>query len=838
MAIAMIRIVGRPGLTCSIWVDFGDSPTGSAVLRAHARSGAVSHMWTEHGPRGDFSWELVAGQTYTLDLVIGSQSGRVRIALRDRDSEIERLVEERVLRRGVHAWSILAIDSRPDEKTSLRAASKQNAKTKRRGKRGLRRRSASTSPATSSSRLPGKVAHPPGDLDSEEAPPGVTPDHGGGARAGVDLYKGPWTGNRASAGSLGLGDKTDIPPAAEASPAPESESVPRSRANVQTGFSSMQDPASAVDKNRPLRLGAAYYFWFHVGDEAIPGTIDREKTSLETEGIPEGARLDVVVFAFEREFGIEPGLDVGALELHGAEDARGERAVRVQRPVATPEGVDTDLLARRLFFPLRMPAEAGLHRLRCNVYFRQVLLQSRLVSVEVAADPEDCGRQVLETVLDYKISEQLRTELLASIDEHVLSVLLNDNGNGTHGFRFFGGDDTLRFKNEATILGNELTTKIQSGRRQLHRVSWGSPEKWDGDVRRYRYGSRRPDDDLRRDLVDLARTGFRMYDHIAARLARQAGKLDRQARWDLEDLMRAPGKVQIAAKQSASHVIPAALFYDYPFDDGEGDEGQFTLCPTFVDALGSGQPLLKSACFQGRCPTRKNEYVVCPSGFWGYRHEIGFPTTEQLDVAPSIRYDGQPHLLMAVSTDSAFTRREAHEKELQKLFGPSAWHYADDVDLAYEQMRQDRAQVVYFYCHGGRHTSDSSPYLEVGHKNNSKVITRGGLSNKRILWQDHPPLVFINGCHTTALDPEVASDLVSGFRECNAVGVVGTEITIFESLACSVAESFFRHLLAVDSGGVGDALRRARLDLLQCGNPLGLVYIPFVLASIKLKKLA
>ena len=51
-----------------------------------------------------------------------------------------------------------------------------------------------------------------------------------------------------------------------------------------------------------------------------------------------------------------------------------------------------------------------------------------------------------------------------------------------------------------------------------------------------------------------------------------------------------------------------------------------------------------------------------------------------------------------------------------------------------------------------------------------------------------------------------------------------------------MAESFFGYFL--DGREVGDALRRARIDLLQQGNPLGLVYIPFVLASVQLRESA
>ena len=62
--------------------------------------------------------------------------------------------------------------------------------------------------------------------------------------------------------------------------------------------------------------------------------------------------------------------------------------------------------------------------------------------------------------------------------------------------------------------------------------------------------------------------------------------------------------------------------------------------------------------------------------------------------------------------------------------------------------------------------------------------------------------------------------------------MVGTEITLFEPLACTFAEEFMRRFLGGTS--VGKAILEARLALLKNSNPLGLVYIPYALASLRL----
>jgi len=58
------------------------------------------------------------------------------------------------------------------------------------------------------------------------------------------------------------------------------------------------------------------------------------------------------------------------------------------------------------------------------------------------------------------------------------------------------------------------------------------------------------------------------------------------------------------------------------------------------------------------------------------------------------------------------------------------------------------------------------------------VITSTNIRTKGFPWRTARPLVFINGCHTTALEPRRALELVSAFVvDAFASGVIGTEIS-------------------------------------------------------------
>ena len=47
--------------------------------------------------------------------------------------------------------------------------------------------------------------------------------------------------------------------------------------------------------------------------------------------------------------------------------------------------------------------------------------------------------------------------------------------------------------------------------------------------------------------------------------------------------------------------------------------------------------------------------MICPSGFWGYRHKLGLPVTvgSAPDGPSQIEYDAEPAFAVGISTDPA-----------------------------------------------------------------------------------------------------------------------------------------------------------------------------------------
>ena len=591
---------------------------------------------------------------------------------------------------------------------------------------------------------------------------------------------------------------------------------------VSTGFAPDPQPDAPLEPDTPLACDQSYYFWLEVGSP-VAESIEETPTPLPVEHLPPEARLKVALFTFEDEIEITPGADVGELQL--LPDGSVRVARQPTQPPVTPQ--DPDLPKRRLFFPVRAPKREGVFRLRCNIYYEQILVQSRLIHAHTMREPHPV-EHALCSVLEYTLTHTLQPGHLTRLAPHRLSLMLNSNDDGdqtslgTHSFRFFGMQE---FKSNASFDGQELQDLIEQARGALRRAAWGDEGPWKKG-KSYRYAKPRDLEQLRGDLVRLAVRGYRFYDVIINRLV---GGFDQAE--ELADLMRQSGLVQIAIKGSARYVLPAALVYDYGFDTN-ADLASYTLCPAFLDALYGQSPLEECECFKGNCPSRGKETVICPSGFWGYRHCLGMPLSvgNAPDAPPEITYQQGPELTVGVSTDRDFRQRPAHVETLQTLHVGLDWNYAATRNDTLRLLKETKPHLVYFYCHGG--IANNVPYIQVGPED-ERGITRDNLRFKRIRWDDTRPLVFINGCHTTALTPEVALEFVSAFVEnAAASGVMGTEITVFEPLACAFAEGFLRRFL---SGiPIGEAVRGTRLALLKAGNPLGLVYIPFVMAGLHL----
>ena len=594
------------------------------------------------------------------------------------------------------------------------------------------------------------------------------------------------------------------------------EAVPlRNDRYVNTDFAAEQTPAQALDKKIALRPAQWYYLRVYVG-ELEASSIDVRPEQLPDAVLNEDIALRVVVFS--ERFVVER--DTGVLRVPTA------GTTAVLEPASIPDGMDanSDLVRQRLLFRVQAPAAVGLADLRVSLYCNGMLIQSRLVTARVGT-----GRPLTEAgaqrmaVLDYNLSPTLAPSLLAAVAPHKLSLMLNSDTAGNQSFRLVGQQGQELFANSATFDADAVNDLINISRQALQKTAWGYGGEWDGKAA-YRYDAGLAPATLKtyfeQDLFGLAAEGARFYAAIKNNLG--AGKSGAQ---QLRDLMREPGTVQMAAKLSAGDVMPIAMLYDYRLDS----QASLQVCPAFEASLASNRPLSGEPCFLGNCPNRDNLAIVCPSGFWGFRHDIGVPcpTPNGPEVALAIKYAGKP--LMDVATFADFPQLPGHLTRLDTLgYQIQRQSQRDQVTAMF---LGTKPQLVYFYCHGV--LQGSKPSLKVGSEAAPGYLTIDNWSNLEIEWPDTRPLIFINGCHTTAISPAQALNLIKVLVEdVEAAGVIGTEITIFEPLAQAFAETFLP--LFLGGMALGRAIRETRLRLLAQRNLLGLVYVPHAYAELKL----
>ena len=390
---------------------------------------------------------------------------------------------------------------------------------------------------------------------------------------------------------------------------------PRGSRRVATGFSGLDTPDRSLSQDLPLRTDTPYWYWFEIGDKPLPGAIEDRLVLVDLSELPEEAILDVVLFSLDPGLQVDSSACVGRLLL----DRSGAVIVN-QQPGGTGGGVAYSRRRHtRLFFPVRTSEREGRFRLRANLYYRQALIQSRLVRVVVAESPQPTPEALVATV-DYNYSLSLDFARVSLRQEHRLSLMVNDNGDGSHGFMFVGSDGDP-FVCPARLTESEIDKLIERARNDLRRAAYGNEGIWERGFA-YRYEGGPKPDLLQEDLVSLARSGRAILGGIEARFACQksgeVGAIDR-----LRRLMRTPGFVEITSKVSPSLMIPASILYDRPLDAGV----ELTLCPSFQSALADHEDLETNACFTGYCPNLEDDRIVCPSGFWGYRHDLGLPSS-------------------------------------------------------------------------------------------------------------------------------------------------------------------------------------------------------------------
>jgi hypothetical protein len=335
------------------------------------------------------------------------------------------------------------------------------------------------------------------------------------------------------------------------------------------------------------------------------------------------------------------------------------------------------------------------------------------------------------------------------------------------------------------------------------------------------------------DLKALAPLGHNLYHRVGAKLRHAlAASKDKD-----ESLV-----IHVARPDTSSFVLPWGLCYDIPLDTWKRP---WPACPL----VEQWDETKRKRLFDGSphaCPhDHPRNNVLCPFGFLGMRYAI-----EQLSKTdePVLTLSSMPSCDFAVAqTQYRLSDPKALDNHVVKLreFAaganpPAHVREAKTRDGVQAMLGRDLS-LVYFFCHGNRlRAGDPDIYLAVGNDEPIKAedfmawVDIWTQESNRSIWGDVRPLIFINACHSLAIEPETLVSYLDAFVTWgHAAGVIGTEVKVAQSLAMDVAEQFFRRLLA-RTHTVEQALHEIRLDYLASGNLFGLVYTPYCWADLRL----
>lgn len=461
------------------------------------------------------------------------------------------------------------------------------------------------------------------------------------------------------------------------------------------------------------------------------------------------------------------------------------------------------------------PLKKGLLRMRANIYYKQNLLQSILVKAVVDYSAKD--EKGIEAEVDYSLGNSL--EDVERLSPRALNIALNEGEVGTHSLFIAGKNINEKFDFGEGLLG----TLVKQSRNSLQNICSTRDSKGRLDSYRFDKYNKGNSKNFCTDIIQLAQFGFELYFEIIT--CKKSEFADQ-----LTSALKEPcAKIQVASTKSATYIFPWALVYDKRLASDAK-----IVCTQFLSDLENitDEDFIQNAsCIAKGCPNKDDINVICPSGFWGFKHIIEQPLSIDKDDLPSkelvltIQPSNTNSVLMAVSLE--LDKVNDHYKELSEL-SKAKIEYADNRDKIGLSLPKQNHDLIYFYCHGGR----DGPKTWLGVGKDQKILPTD-LKAWDVSWQKQHPFIFINGCHTVDVTPDDLVAFNRAFSYSQAAGVMGTEISITEIFACYFASEFFQKFLS--GKDVGNTVREIRLTLLKKYNLLGLAYTPYCYASLKIQ---
>jgi len=585
----------------------------------------------------------------------------------------------------------------------------------------------------------------------------------------------------------------------------------KTKSRYANHFLIKSDDETELPHDIPIGLGDLIRLRIDIG--ALKDTATEEDIPIPEDLLPEGP-IDLEIMLSSNDFAVstkedfdpQSNLKVALGKMTLPED--GEAA-------KTPDG------SEYLFFYLKAPADSQQARARIGYYFQNHLIQSFLLRASVGE--EEGGYSFL---VDYTLSENFSD--LASLEklpkrDH-MSIFTNDNQDGEHTLVVKAANGQAEDTPDVcTYLLKE--TAINKIVETLRDTLYDDIKYSKGDL------NGRGEKKLMEDLKKLAEIGWDLFSTVAS---------DCMRTWFLRDKVSDEILIDVTRPNEHTYSFPWQFFYDLPLIE----DGERNFCKVIfeLDDVISKDPSIH------RCPHEKEHKfgtTLCPFGFWGFRYKIQQHAGKGKGAYLKILSNGGPEMLVASTVDvKSKLDLNDHIKSLETTLESKAGKITNKKGKTeiMESMGNPKLPLIYYYCHGFRETGyETTTYLSVG---DGEKITVNDFKAYYYSWYSQygldeykkktKSLVFINACHSIEINPDTLGSFLESFIGTEfASGIIGTEVSVDQTLAMNFAEKFFTGFVK-EGKSVGEAIHQARMANLAKQNLFGLVYTPYCFADLRL----
>ena len=511
----------------------------------------------------------------------------------------------------------------------------------------------------------------------------------------------------------------------------------------------------------------------------------------------------------------------------------------------------------------------GVARGRLSLYYRNNVIQSARVTAQVARTSNVVSATPNAIDVDYVLSGTFhdaatllrgRTVRFTESEERAerpVGVSVTVNADGANGHRIIVKTDAAgapavaapapgwtRYNPTGT---GELLARARQGLLDCFWARDGAGEPQEN-VIGLDAANGKTYDGFRYDLRALAVLGSELFKVVTGELLAEDGAKPRVWVGTLRQAIRQSTVIQVARTVSAAYAFPWALLYEHPMPGPK-----FAFCKVVEEWKPSGR---RTGTLRTQCPYADEawhrENIYCPYGFWGLKHIVEQPpsalqrlrdgTWVVRDTTKIITATAPFDVAMAVTGDTRLDQKrlKTHITQLGQKLPPARFAPPTPVGTRtlVRAMLATPPAIAYFLCHGER---DTQPFLGIGARDQDpehriypdtvQDWASTPVPPNLATWATGHPLIFLNGCHTSDLNPNEVMNFVTAFTHADAAGILGTEVSVILPVATEVAESILGKV--VGGTPVGEALHQTRWELLNKGNLLGLAYTLYALADLR-----